>query len=74
MDALQPPVRDKRPEEYRSRNDKHSETPTSVRSARVNPRDAQQHERNGEHQSAQQVNPRNDKQCFGNHGAAAFSV
>src|SRR6059036_1701580 len=74
VDALQPAPREQRPEEHRSRNDEHAETPASVRGVRVNLRDAHQHEWDGEHQSAQQVNPCSDEQCFGNHGVATFSA
>src|SRR6266516_5984786 len=74
VDALQPAPREQRPEEHRSRNDEHAETPAPVRGGRVNLRDAHQHEWDGEHQSAQQVNPCSDEQCFGDHGVATFSA
>ena len=74
VNTLHPTQCEQRPEEYRSGKEEQPETPTSVGGMGIDFLCANQHERDGEGETAEQVYPRSNQQEFSNHGVVVFSV
>jgi hypothetical protein len=58
MNALQPAPQEQRPKKHRAGDNDHPKTPAAVRGVRIHLPHADQHERDGESQTARQIDSR----------------
>lgn len=72
--AAPPAERQQRPKQHHTGNDEQSKPPAAPRRVRVDPPDTHQDERNGEYQSAQEMNSGREEQDVGDHEVTAFAM